>query len=58
MSKEDEKSLRKLLSKVKGQADEKHSTGAEMEALVKVVGDKMKPETLAALVKWRHSHDF
>jgi hypothetical protein len=59
MSREDEKSLRKLLNKVKGQADTHAPSTAEAEALQKIVGSyKMKPADIAALVNWRHSHDF
>ena len=60
-SKEDEKSMRKLLTKMKSQADvgsdaAPHSA-AEESALLAIVGKhKMSEGDIKALYAWRHSH--
>lgn len=63
-SKEDEKALRKLLTKVKTSADASCTTAGahnkkEEEALHAIVGKhKLSDADMKALYAWRHSHDF
>lgn len=62
---EDEKSLRKLLGKVKasaesGDKDAIKAHSAKEEAALHAIVDKYKPSAadVAALFAWRHSHEF
>lgn len=61
-NKEDEKALRKLLKKLKGQADVNDSKGLQShvehdkKGLEKVPGLKLTPEQVEALLKWKHEH--
>ncbi|KAH9098982.1 hypothetical protein LEN26_016476 [Aphanomyces euteiches] len=61
-NKEDEKALRKLLAKLKEQADHVDShckqtqETAEKQALSKILGANASPATVDALLKWKHSH--
>jgi len=59
-SKEDESALRKLLLKVKKQADGAAPPLPDKErgALDAIVGKyKLAPADIDALIKWRHAHD-
>jgi hypothetical protein len=59
-SKEDEKALRQILAKMKGQADSVDAQGAksqeaaERNALAKILGNDVDPKTVEALLKWKH----
>lgn len=60
--KEDEKLLRKLLQKVKTQADQvdKHEADsheqAERSSLKKILGEKVTDAQIEALLGWKHQH--
>ncbi|TMW62294.1 hypothetical protein Poli38472_009787 [Pythium oligandrum] len=60
-NKEDEKALRKLLKKLKGQADVNDESGLkdhvkhDTEGLKKL-GLDLSKEQVAALLKWKHEH--
>ncbi|KAH7623745.1 hypothetical protein NADE_008563 [Nannochloris sp. 'desiccata'] len=60
--KEDEKLLKKLLSKVRAQAevhDQHSAAGAravELSSLNEIVGDKLTDAQKEALLEWKHAH--
>ncbi|CAH0491866.1 hypothetical protein KXD40_004874 [Peronospora effusa] len=59
-NKEDEKSLRKLLQKMKGQTDVVDKTGFkdhvdhDKKGLKKIAGLNLSEEQIEALLKWKH----
>ncbi|CAI5745909.1 unnamed protein product [Peronospora destructor] len=59
-NKEDEKSLRKLLQKMKGQTDAVDKTGYkehvdhDKKGLKKIAGLNLSDEQIEALLKWKH----
>ncbi|ETV76485.1 hypothetical protein H257_09501 [Aphanomyces astaci] len=61
-NKEDERALRKLLSKLKGQADAADTQGAqtqesiEKKELTQILGANTPAATIEALIKWKHHH--
>ncbi|RHY27914.1 hypothetical protein DYB32_006438 [Aphanomyces invadans] len=61
-NKEDERALRKLLAKLKGQADAADAAGAqtqesiEKKELAQILGANASPATIEALIKWKHHH--
>ncbi|GLE05791.1 hypothetical protein PINS_up014972 [Pythium insidiosum] len=60
-NKEDEKALRKLLKKLKGQADKNDAAGLKNHVEhdkqgLKNLGLKLTPEQEEALLKWKHEH--
>jgi hypothetical protein len=63
-NKEDEKLLRKLLTKIKGHADKDTSAAApaasvEKQRLMAIVSKYgVSDADIEALLAWRHSHDF
>lgn len=64
-NKEEEKLLRRLLTKVKGQADKSDttssaaSTSVEKQRLLAIVSKYgVSNDDIEALLAWRHSHDF
>ncbi|KAF0703823.1 Aste57867_7501 [Aphanomyces stellatus] len=61
-NKEDEKALRKLLSKLKEQTDahdhegKKSQDSVEKQQLTKILGAGASASTVEALLKWKHQH--
>ncbi|OQR90002.1 hypothetical protein THRCLA_22606 [Thraustotheca clavata] len=59
-NKEDEKALRQLLSKMKGQIDgtdaAKAHEAAEKKTLSKILGSDVSSETINKLLKWKQEH--
>ncbi|CEG45950.1 uncharacterized protein PHALS_02282 [Plasmopara halstedii] len=61
-NKQDEKTLRKLLQKMKGQTDVTDKEGSknhlehDMKGLKEIPGLKLNDEQVQALLKWKHQH--
>uniref|UniRef100_K3X5X4 Uncharacterized protein n=1 Tax=Globisporangium ultimum (strain ATCC 200006 / CBS 805.95 / DAOM BR144) TaxID=431595 RepID=K3X5X4_GLOUD len=61
-NKEDEKSLRRLLKKLKGQADVNDAPGLkshvnhDVQGLKEITGLNLSQEQVNALLKWKHEH--
>ncbi|KAF1329638.1 Oxysterol-binding protein 9, partial [Globisporangium splendens] len=61
-NKEDEKALRRLLKKLKGQADVNDAPGLkdhvdhDVQGLKEIMGLNLSQEQVNALLKWKHEH--